>query len=163
MNKTELLNSLEEVFSSLPYLHQRDFYTAVAHEAYEEYVDTGKKKRWNEISRDDIEECYDFLYFLDPDVAAYYLPTYMKLLLEADPENDEDGVFLERCSDCFFLGLARPETGDNIINELSSRRIELVMDFTRVFREAAPDFVYYEETEKVLRKLERAIASGDCP
>ena len=158
MDKTELLNSVDRVFSGLPYPHQRDFYAAIAHMDYHKYVDMGKQKRWNEMSRDELTEYYDFLYFLDPDATAYYLPTYMKLMLEVYSENYEDEIFLEQCGGCFVLSLSHSDDRSKIIGELSSRQIEFIMDFMHTLREFAPDLFDDADTERALRNLERAIA-----
>ena len=156
MDKTELLNSVDRVFSSLPYPHQRDFYAAIAHMDYHKYVDMGKQKRWNEISRDELTEYYEFLYFLDPDATAYYLPTYMKLMLEVYSENYEDEIFLEQCGSCFVSKLYDSDDRWKIIDELNSSQIEFIADFIHVFREEWP--WQQMDIEEVLQNLERAIA-----
>jgi hypothetical protein len=109
MSKAKILSSLELAFSDLDYPYGRDFYRAIADRDYEDYVASGKEKRWNEVTKDDIRKYYDLLYFLCDDASViYYLPAFIKYILKnGESENEEDANSAAVCSTCVFTVLEK--------------------------------------------------------
>ncbi len=80
--KEKILNQIDSAFSDVPYPDSGDFFTAIADRDYEEREDLKNKKKCSQVTKQDLEKYYDFLCFLNSDGVIYYLPSYMKLIIE---------------------------------------------------------------------------------
>ncbi len=129
MNKDELLNCLESAFANIAYPKNRDFYKAIAEKEYEDYIDPGENKRWEDLSKDELQKHYDFIYYLDSDAKVYYLPSYIKLILE-NSKCKEDEHFIDLCTSCLFTLLSEID-----IKTLNARQLQIINHFLNYCRE----------------------------
>ena len=59
-----------------------------------------QKKHWDDISEEELLKYYDFIFFLDPEGVMYYLPSYIKVIMENT--NIADHQF----GGCLFMAIA---------------------------------------------------------
>jgi hypothetical protein len=144
IDKEKLLENIANAFSGVVYPDGHDFYRAIADREYQEYEYTNKKKKWNDIKKDELIRYYDFVFFLDELGVVYYLPAYMSLIMKYDK------VANSEAPQSLFMELA-----DMDVTILNENQRQTVKDFLIFCRDVLhPNIELDEELlEKAIKKL----------
>ena len=114
VEKSRILENIASSFSSIPYPHGDDYFKAIADRDYLEFKPGGRKKYWDSISEDELLKYYDFIFFLPQEGVIYYLPSYIKLIIENPQIADQwcgESLFMAISDlDSNLLGIAQKES-----------------------------------------------------
>lgn len=101
MDVAEFSKEINAAFANVPYPTSRDFYQAIADRDYKINELTSKIKKAVDVSKEDIKKYYDFIFFLDTDGVIYYMPSYMRLIIQ------DDEIAQHTCVDSILMAIAK--------------------------------------------------------
>lgn len=123
MQKEIILDEIHSSFNEIEYPFNEDFYKAIADRDYLEYNSSGKEKKWQEVTKEEIKKYYDFIFFLKEHAIIYYIPAYMKLIIQ---NND---VAENQCTECLFMALEKLNI--NKIDTLQAKTISIFLEYCK--------------------------------
>ncbi len=100
VEKNRILDKVVSSFSSVPYPYDYDYFKAIADRDYLDFKPGDQKKHWDDISEEELLKYYDFIFFLDPEGVIYYLPSYIKVIME------NTNIADHRFGECLFMEIA---------------------------------------------------------
>lgn len=113
-----ILDRIVSSFSSVPYPYGHDYFRAIADRDYLEYMPTEQKKCWGNVSEEELLKYYDFIFFLPQEGVIYYLPSYIKLIME------NTNIADHWCGDSLLMAIA--DLDSKLLNK---NQKQLIKDF----------------------------------